>query len=163
MSIAYSNVTTLPREGSLRRGQRQLETGIFRSLVVSPHRRRLRMFERAAAIAGWEPTLCRTAQEAIAYLERFRWQLLILDLDPGAEGTALEGGREVLDRIGLRASPLVMVCGREGDALEEIWARQLGVWLYLPGVDEDCDIAELCSEALKTADKLSGNREAVPS
>ena len=48
-----------------------------------------------------------------------------------------------------------MVCGSEGDVLAEMWARQLGVWLYLAGVDPTCDLTSLCSEAQQVAEKLS--------
>ncbi len=38
----------------------------------------------------------------------------------------------------------------------EIWSRQLGVWMYLPGVDDESDIAMLCGEARNAVEKLNG-------
>lgn len=44
---------------------------------------------------------------------------------------------------------LLAVCGHEGDPQEETWARQLGVWLYLPGVSIDHvdEISVMCEQA----------------
>jgi hypothetical protein len=39
--------------------------------------------------------------------------------------------------------------------MEEIWARQLGAWMYLPGVNDHSDVAMLCGEARNAAEKLS--------
>ena len=50
---------------------------------------------------------------------------------------------------------LLIVCGTEGNPLEEIWAWQLGVWLYLAGVDLNCDVESLCSEARQVTNKLA--------
>ena len=46
------------------------------------------------------------------------------------------------------------VCGKPDDTLGEVWSRQLGVWMYLPGVDSQSDIALLCGEARNILTKL---------
>ncbi|NIL99064.1 MAG: hypothetical protein GTO53_13870, partial [Planctomycetales bacterium] len=46
---------------------------------------------------------------------------------------------------------LVALCGNEGNALEEIWARELGVWLYLPGVVDDSDLSSLLEAGQQVA------------
>jgi hypothetical protein len=50
---------------------------------------------------------------------------------------------------------LLVICGRDGDAMQEIWAHQLGAWLYLPGVDISGDLAMLCSQARMVVEKLN--------
>ena len=49
---------------------------------------------------------------------------------------------------------LLVICGHDGDVEEEIWARQLGVWLYVPGLSNASseDLALLCQQAYETAD-----------
>ena len=46
--------------------------------------------------------------------------------------------------------------------MEEIWARQLGVWLYLPGVVDDSDLSSLFEEgrAVASRRKHRADREA---
>jgi len=51
---------------------------------------------------------------------------------------------------------LLAVCGKSDDANGEVWSRQLGVWMYLPGVDCQSDIALLCAEAKHVLEKLGG-------
>jgi len=41
----------------------------------------------------------------------------------------------------------VVICGSADSVDEELWARQLGVWLYLPGVTEGDSLTSLCIEA----------------
>jgi len=155
MSIAYPEIHTLPQVELRGRRRRQTTTGVLRSLIVSPHAGRLGMLEHAAADGGWNPTISRSVEQAAAYLERFRWQLLVLDVDSERTQIPLEGGRELAERFAGGGEPLLMICGQEGDPLEEIWARQLGVWLYLPGVDETCDLIMPYREARKVAEKRS--------
>jgi hypothetical protein len=55
------------------------------------------------------------------------------------------------------------VCGNPNDTLGEVWSRQLGVWMYLPGIDSESDVALVCSEARSIVEKLTvtaaGSRE----
>ena len=142
-------------------GQRRTQTGIYHCLVLSASDRRSVMFDKAASEGGWEPILCDDAQQAVGLFQRFNCQLIVVDLD--SDGSMPVGFREVTEmlmrrgRVSSSGAPLIMICGNEGDALEEIWARQLGAWLYLPGVDETCDLAMLCGEAKASTEKLQKN------
>ena len=49
---------------------------------------------------------------------------------------------------------LLAVCGKPDDTTGEVWSRQLGVWMYLPGVDGRSDIALLCGEARNILKKM---------
>jgi hypothetical protein len=42
--------------------------------------------------------------------------------------------------------------------LGEVWSRQLGVWMYLPGVDSESDLALVYSEARGIVEKLHGEK-----
>lgn len=64
--------------------------------------------------------------------------------------------RGLVERLASRGGPLLAVCGKPDDAMGEVWSRQLGVWMYLPGVDCQSDIALLCSEARSILEKLRG-------
>ena len=64
--------------------------------------------------------------------------------------------RGLVEQLASRDGPLVAVCGNPNDTLGEVWSRQLGVWMYLPGVDNESDLALVGSEARSIVEKLAG-------
>ena len=46
-----------------------------------------------------------------------------------------------------------MVCGSEDSVDEELWARQLGAWVYLPGVSSGDALMSLFAEARRVSDR----------
>ena len=46
-----------------------------------------------------------------------------------------------------------------GSAAEEIWVRQLGIWLYLPGATTISEVTLLCEQALQVATKQRNEQE----
>jgi hypothetical protein len=83
-------------------------------------------------------------------------ELALIDLQsaPPAQAALL---RTVVERLAGQKGPLLAVCGNPDDTTGEVWSRQLGVWMYLPGVDSHCDIALLCSEARNILQKVTGH------
>lgn len=59
--------------------------------------------------------------------------LVFVDL-PSLFGGWLADGLDVIESRAGRRGTLVVVCGHDGDATEEVAIRQLGAGLYLPGV-----------------------------
>ncbi|HEY4234367.1 MAG TPA: hypothetical protein VGM76_13125 [Lacipirellulaceae bacterium] len=86
---------------------------------------------------------------------RNRVQLALVDLQsvPPAQERAF---RELVEQLAARDGPLIAVCGNPNDSLGEVWSRQLGVWMYLPGIDCQSDIAMLCCEARGIVEKING-------
>jgi hypothetical protein len=66
----------------------------------------------------------------------------------------------VLEQLASQSGVLLIVCGNEGSVEEELWVRQRGAWLYLPGVVEASNLALLCGEAKQIVERLA--RTAVP-
>jgi DNA-binding response OmpR family regulator len=112
------------------------------------------MFAAAAEQAGWETVVCDSVDSGWHVCERERYEMAIVDLD--SLDASKDGMRELTAQIATHPNLLLMICGNEGDALEEIWARQLGAWLYLPGVSQRCDVEMLCRQALPVAERLAG-------
>ena len=122
----------------------------FQCLIVSADRERREMFERAAADGGWKTALCSDAPTALAYIHRSLVQLAIVDL----ESPQAEVFRPVVEQFTGASGLLLIVCGNEGEIEEEVWVRQLGAWLYLPGVVDGSNFALLCGEARQIAERL---------
>jgi len=118
--------------------------------VVSAHAKRRGLLAEAAANGGWQTLVCSDAASAMQCVSRAFVQLAVVDLG----GAALGDYRPLLERLAPMAELLLVVCGNEGHVHEEIAVRQLGVWMYLPGVDDAAGVAVLCSEARHLAEKL---------
>jgi ActR/RegA family two-component response regulator len=111
------------------------------------------MLERAAGDAGWDVIVCDDSNAGWTAVKRQRFQLALVDFEESSECDEL---KLLSSEISEMRNTLLMLCGNEGDALEEIWARQLGSWLYLPGVSEGSDVTSLCEQAIPVAEKLTG-------
>jgi hypothetical protein len=98
--------------------------------------------------------VCTTGDDAIRQSVRHRVDLALVDLQ---SASAEQEGRlkTLVQQLASRKGPLLAVCGKPDDTTGEVWSRQLGVWMYLPGVDGQCDIALLCGEARNILRKLS--------
>jgi hypothetical protein len=126
-------------------------------LVVSTSARRAQLLVRAAHEEHWATIVCNSAEDALRQAVRQRVQLALVDLQsaPALQEKSL---RQLVEQLASR-QVLLAVCGKPDDPTGEVWSRQLGVWMYLPGVDCQSDIALLCAEARHILEKL--DRRAV--
>ncbi len=127
--------------------------GTFQCLVVSTSQHRKAMLVDAASDGGWQTVVCGSEASAWTAMKRQRFQLALVDLDGSQDQEALKA---ICQELSQQHDTLLVVCGNEGNGLEEIWARQLGVWLYLPGVSEASDMISLCEQAVPVAEKITG-------
>ena len=63
---------------------------------------------------------------------------------------------EIAEEFAARACNLLVVCGSEDSVEEELWARQLGAWVYLPGVSSGDSLVSLFAEARRVAERRGG-------
>ena len=153
MSTIFTETKPLARVNLIPVDQRKTRTATLPCLVLCNSAERSRMFLEAAAESGWTPVVCREASQASAQTARFRFPLVIVDIEGDGGGTA-DDFQRLAEQLSREHGRLLMICGDEENPLQEIWARQLGAWLYLPGVDETSDMTLLCGEARTAADKL---------
>ncbi len=132
----------------------KLPVTTLQCLVLSECSGRREMLARAASDAGWDVLVSGEPNAGWSIVQRQLFGMAIVDLDGSESAATYRDLAEHLSTHQQRA--LLMVCGNEGDAMEEVWARQLGSWLYLPGVSEESDIAALCRQAVPVAEKLNG-------
>jgi hypothetical protein len=123
---------------------------LFHCLIVSRHEERQEMLARAAVGIGWEAVLCSDAETALAHKRCRFMQLAIVDLESDSSGEF----QELVEHLSASLGLLTVVCGRNGDLQEEIWVRQVGVWLYLPGVTEGTNVSLLCGEAKHLVERM---------
>jgi hypothetical protein len=130
-------------------------------LVVSTSARRAQLWVRAAHEEHWATIVCTTGDDAIRQSVRQRVDLALVDLQ-SATGEYEGRLKALVQQLAARRGPLLAVCGKPDDTTGEVWSRQLGVWMYLPGVDGNSDIALLCGEARNILRKLSDTAANAP-
>ena len=131
-----------------------IKTQIGKCLVVSADGAKREMISLAATEAGWETIVCGDKLKAMTAVLRTRFQMAWVDLDVTPGSPAL---RSLCQSVAELPNVLLIVCGHEDDADEEVWARRLGAWLYLPGLslDHTSEISLLCEQAQLVADSSS--------
>jgi hypothetical protein len=155
--LQTSMPTTLVSSDPRRNFVRVAPAALRMCLVVSASPQRSQMLVRAAQEEHWATIVCRGADEAARQAVRNRIQLALVDMQavPLGEERVF---RALVEQLALRDGPLVAVCGNPNDNLGEVWSRQLGVWMYLPGVDSESDLALVYSEARGIVEKLHGEK-----
>lgn len=133
---------------------RPAAVGVFQCLVVSADPDRRAELAWAASDQGWSTVVCADARNALAASKRTVLGLALLDLE-SPHGRTPSGFREVTEQLTSDSGTMVVVCGHDGDAKEEIWARQMGVWLYLPGLEQSSNISTVCREAILLARRMT--------
>jgi hypothetical protein len=108
-------------------------------LVISPDALRRMMFGQSAERSGWEQIVCADAASALEHLESGNVGMVLIDTSSTGD-TSVEARRWLVEQLAGRKDVLTAVCGRTSDTEDEIWARQLGVWMYLPGVAPESDL-----------------------
>ena len=138
--------------------QRKAGIGLTQCLISSASQTRRNMLTAAASEGGWDSILCIPPDEIGRSVELAMFQFALIDLDQ--RGSTASGARDLVQEL-VQASPevLVGVCGHEADPGEEIWARQLGVWLYLPGVTTSTEMSLLFEQALQIVMASSVSQE----
>ncbi|MGE3241669.1 MAG: hypothetical protein AB7G28_19740 [Pirellulales bacterium] len=153
--LQTSEPTTLVSSDPRRGIYRVAPAALRMCLVVSASPQRSQILVRAAHEEHWATIVCRGAEEAARQAVRNRIQLALVDMQVVPRGEE-QAFRQLVEQLAFRDGPLVAVCGNPNDALGEVWSRQLGVWMYLPGVDSESDLALVCSEARSIVEKLHG-------
>ncbi len=174
--MAYRDLNTLSvRDQVLHKYARRAAqlVDVFQCLIVSADPQRRRMLERAASDSGWKTFACGDAPAALQHANRWLVQLAVVDLEaPDAQSRETqsrempspEGFRPLVEQLTARSGMLAIVCGNEGNVDEEIWVRQRGAWMYLPGVADTSNVSLLCGEAKQIAERLgrTGDSERKP-
>ena len=119
-------------------------------MVIGFSEKRRQLLASAAEAAGMTVVEWADPKAARIQLLRNPPAMVVMDLED-TSGSAPEALKSLAERVSKQRDLLIAICGNEGNAMEEIWARQLGVWLYLPGVVDDSDLSSLLEEGSQVA------------
>ena len=92
-----------------------------------------RRLSAAAELAGWDAGESPTAAATVRESCRRDYRLVVIDLvsAPGCDRACLEA---TAAEFAARPDTLLVVCGAVEDRAQEIWARSLGAFAFVPGV-----------------------------
>jgi DNA-binding NtrC family response regulator len=148
-------LVTLRRKSTAAERQRLTETceqvGLLSCLIVAARPGSAEFLAASANQWGWETFVCTSASAAKDWLETELPQLAFVDLQ-GPGGQAL---RAIVEQVSSEQDVLLVVGGHENDLSEEVWARQLGVWFYVPGLKQTGSVGLLCRDARSIVERKS--------
>jgi DNA-binding NtrC family response regulator len=122
-------------------------------LVVSPDPLRQLMFGKAAVKNGWRQVVCADQASALPHLAAGTVGMVLVDTVTPNPNTAADR-RLLVELLSDQKELLTVVCGRTNDPEEEIWARQCGAWMYLPGVAPESDLDPILGAGKETIERM---------
>jgi hypothetical protein len=123
-------------------------------LVVSDDPLKQLMFGQAAKRAGWKSVVCADRGTALEHVEAGTVGLALVDT-ANSDSDAVANNCIFAERLSAHKNILSVICGRSNDAHEELWARELGAWMYLPGVAPESDLDPILQGAREVAQRLN--------
>lgn len=121
---------------------------LLRCLVLTWSEGRAELLRSAAMNESWQATVNIDVREFLRNLFALRVPLTFVDL-PDTDTSNYSLLKEVTQQASELGNSLVVICGLGGNPAEEIWARQLGAWAYLPGDNGSAGLELVFGDARK--------------
>ncbi len=150
MSLTHNNTRTAEMAHAQPSVGLRTEQSLFQCLIVSASSQRCGTLTRAAADGRWSVQAFTDARKALVQSKRTHFHMAMIDLQ-ACDNEQESFFRKVCENLAESKELLLVVCGKNADPMEEIWARQTGAWFYLPGVDDKESLGHLCSQAMDVA------------
>ncbi len=122
--------------------------GLLRCLIFSWSELRAKRLQSAAEQEAWEAIVCVNAGKFLRHVFQQKVPLTLVDL-PQVDLSVYAEMRAATVKVCEASDSLLIICGSEASAEEELWARQLGVWTYLPEVERPAELDWIFVEARK--------------
>jgi len=150
VGITSEEVRSLSGKTAGRRSDRV--PGLLKCMVVSGDEGLRHRLDTMSELAGW--SACETPADAVELrsLVEGDYHLVIVDIARPI-GERVNDSVELAEEFASRPNTLVVVCGTGESVDEELWARQLGAWVYLPGISGGDALMSLFSEAQRVVER----------
>jgi DNA-binding NtrC family response regulator len=127
-------------------------SGLLKCLVVSGDVELRHRLDTMADLAGWSACEAPADAAELRSLVDGDYHLVITDIARPL-GERVTDTVEIAEEFASRPNTLVVVCGSGESVDEELWARQLGAWVYLPGVSGGDALMSLFAEAQRVVER----------
>jgi hypothetical protein len=122
--------------------------GLLRCLILSWSDQRAQRLKQAAERETWEVVACSGPGKFLQYVFREKVPLTLVDL-PAVDRDSYSELRSVTAKVQQVSESLLVICGGKENETEEQWARELGVWAYVPDASRPKQLDWLFVEARK--------------
>lgn len=126
--------------------------GLMKCLVVSGDRGLRTRLEAVSELAGWSECDAPAEGVELGSVIEGEYQLVVVDIAHPL-GERVNDSVEIAEEFAGRPGTLLAICGSDDNVDEELWARQLGAWVYLPGVSSGDALVSLVTEARRLAER----------
>jgi len=128
--------------------------GLLRCLVVTGDNGFRNRLLAATELGGWQECDAAETDADLHAAVDGDYRLVLVDV-ANPVGDRVSDMVELAEEFAARPGTLVVICGPEDGIDEELWARQLGAWVYLPGAVAGDGLVSLFQEAGRLADRRS--------
>lgn len=126
--------------------------GLLKCLVLSGDRGLRGRLDAVSELSGWSACDAPEHTSDLQAVVDGDYQLVIADVAKPL-GDRVNDTVEIVEEFASRPGTLVVVCGSESSVDEELWARQIGAWVYLPGVSGGDALVSLCTDARRLVER----------
>jgi len=126
--------------------------GVLKCLAVSGDEGLRRRLDTMADLAGWSSCDAPVDAVDLRSVVEGDYQLVIVDIAHPV-GERVTDTVEIAEEFAGRPGTLLVVCGSGENVDEELWARQLGAWVYLPGISGGDALMSLFAEAGRVVER----------
>lgn len=127
-------------------------TSLCKCLIVSKRPAVASLLSAPAEEVGWQVVHADEAGDALRKVVLHRFGLAFIDTQASQHRPLLS---QVARRVGSESRGVTVACGSDDDPSAEMWAREVGAWVYLPGELNPVGIRSLCAQALALHQKLN--------
>ena len=149
VGITSDEVRSLAGEPAVRSGR---IPGLLKCLVVSGDDRLRHRLDTMADLNGWSACYTPADSDELRSVVDADFHLVVVDI-ANPLGDRVSDTVEIAEEFAGRSNTLVVVCGSGESVDEELWARQLGAWVYLPGVSGGDALMSLFAEARRVVER----------
>ena len=121
-------------------------------LVISGNRELRSRLDSVSELSGWSGCDMPTDAEELRSTADADFQLVVVDIAHPI-GERVNDTLEIAEEFAARPGTLLMICGSDESVEDELWARQLGAWVYLPGVSSGDSLVSLFAEAKRVVEQ----------
>ena len=151
-AVGITSEAVKPGAGTAPNSRTVRGPGLLKCLVLSGDRGLRNRLDAVMELSGWSACDAPDRSADLGAVVDGDYQLVVVDVAHPL-GDRVSDTVEIAEELASRPRTLLVVCGSVGSVDEELWARQMGAWVYLPGVSGGDALVSLFTDARRLAER----------